>query len=173
MTEENNLFRQFKNRVMVETGSYRGDAIKLALDAGFEKIYSIDTDPEAERFCNLRFRRDQNIKLFTGNSADLLWDMIKDINEPITFWLDGHWQMLEGTEPGINPWPLEKELEQIKRHPIKTHTIIVDDMWFLSHPYITGWQKTEIEMWIYAINPDYKVEYFANPVINNILVAHV
>lgn len=177
MHPENNLFKQFPNRVMVETGTYRGDGIQLALDAGFDKIYSIDTDESARLFCVNRFNLAENpdkwIKLFTADSAEILLDVIEDIEEPITFWLDAHWQMLQGTEPGINPWPLQKELEQINRHPIKNHSIMVDDMWYLSHPYITGWQKTEIELWLYQINPNYKIEYFANPVINNILVAHV
>jgi hypothetical protein len=173
MHPDRNLFAEYKNRVMIETGTHRGDGIKLALDAGFEKIYSIDNDPEAERFCNLRFRRDPNIKLFTGDSADLLWDMIKDINEPITFWLDAHSQYLEDEPASPNPWPLLKELELIARHPIKTHTMLIDDILILTHKWTTGWDYEEIKARLYLINPKYKLELFANPVKNNLLVAHV
>lgn len=177
MTAENNLFKKFLNRVMVETGTYRGDAIQLALDAGFESIHSIDIVPHTRDFCMNRFNLidvpDNRITLHTGDSAEMLWGIIKDIDEPITFWLDSHWQMLEGEEPGANPWPLYLELQQIKRHSVKDHTIIIDDMWFLTHPYITGWHKTEVELWLYAINPNYKLQYFANPIINNILVASI
>lgn len=174
-----NLFAEFKgnNRVFVETGTYRGDGIQLAIDAGYEKIISIDIDPSAFDFCMSRFNMINEpkpwLKLYQGDSANCLAGLINFIDEPITFWLDSHWQMLEGTEPGANPFPLVKELIQIGQHPIKSHTIIIDDIMVLTHPATTNWSKKMIEQGIKNINPKYKIEYFANPVINNILVANL
>ena len=34
--------KKYKNSVFLETGTYQGDGIKKALEAGFEKIYSIE-----------------------------------------------------------------------------------------------------------------------------------
>jgi len=56
--------------------------------------------------------------LHCGSSADLLWDIIKSIDEPITFWLDAHYVET----------PILQELVAIKSHHIKTHTILIDDV---------------------------------------------
>lgn len=173
-----NLFAEFKgnNRVFVETGMHRGDGIQLAIDAGYEKIISIDIDPEAINFCMNRFDMHNQpkpwLKLYNGDSAECLAGLINFIDEPITFWLDSHWQMLEGTEPGENPFPLLSELQRIAHHPITKHTILIDDMLIMQKD-ITGYDKKYIKESLFKINPDYKLEYFANPVINNILVAHI
>lgn len=170
------LFSEYQNRVMVETGSYRGDAIAEAFEAGFQKIVSIDIDPEQIKFCKHRFdlfrKPDHRIKLIEGNSAVCLWDAIKGINEPITFWLDSHWQMLEGSEPGPNPFPLLDEIEQIKMHPIKNHTILIDDMLIMQYN-ITGYDIGLIKTRIEKINPHYKFTMIANPVINGIMACTI
>lgn len=174
-----NLLAEFKgeNRILVETGSYRGDGIAAALDAGYERVFSMDINSDCTTFCRNRFdlyrSPDPRMQLITGDSATSLWDLIKDIDHSITFWLDSHWQMIEGEGSGENPWPLLKELGQIRKHPIKTHTIIIDDILILTHPETTGWDLALIMEYLIMINPKYKMELFANPVINNILVAHV
>lgn len=171
-----NLFKEFKNRFFVETGSWRGDGIQLALDADFEQITSIDIDPSCLEFCRSRFDLvyfpEQGIELVCGDSAICLESVIQKINEPATFWLDSHWQMFEGTDPGANPFPLLKELEQIARHPIKTHTILIDDLLIMQDD-IVGYSRRDIQDALHRINPAYHFKYFANPVINSILVAHV
>jgi hypothetical protein len=174
-----NLFAEFKgeNRILVETGSWRGDGIQAALDAGYERVHSIDIDEQARHFCMSRFdliiNPDETITLYTGDSAECLYDIIKHINEPITFWLDAHWQFLEGTDPVENPWPLVLELEQIRMHTMKNHTIIIDDILMLTHPDVTNWDLDLIKKFITRINPSYKFQLIANPVINNILIATV
>lgn len=178
MHPNRNLFKEFKNRVFVETGSFRGDGIQLALDADFEVIRSIDISVENVQFCSNRFDVHNPatpgvIDLWVGDSAHWLERMIRGINEPITFWLDSHWQMFDNEPQGRNPWPLLAELSQIREHPIKTHTIIIDDMLMLTHPGVTGWTKELIEQHLLWINPAYQFEYFSNPVIDSILVAHV
>lgn len=167
-----NLFQEFPNRVYVETGAWLGDSIQLAIDAGFQEIHSIEIDPEKVEHCRQRFA-DQPVTIHQGDSALVIWDVIKDIKEPITFWLDSHSQMLEDELETDNPFPLMKELLHIHLHPVKTHTILIDDFLYLSHPDITGWTRSMISNAIDMINPEYKIKYFANPIQNNILVAHV
>lgn len=171
-----NLFKEFPNPVYVETGAWLGDSIQLALDAGFGEVLSIELSRECLVKCTERFAReiiDQKVTLFHGDSAERLFTVIEDIETPITFWLDSHSQLLEDEPESPNPFPLMQELEQISRHHIKTHTIIIDDILILTHPDVTGWTKQDIEAAILAINPAYKIEYFANPVRNNILVAYI
>lgn len=173
---DKNIFNDYRNNVGVESGSYRGDGIQAFLDAGFSRIISIEIDPEQITFCKHRFDLFQNpkpeIKLIEGNSAVCLWDAIKDIDEPITFWLDGHYQMIEGVDPGPSPFPLLEEIEQIGRHHIKNHTILIDDMLIMQYN-ITGYDIGLIQTRIENINPDYKFTMIANPVINGIMCCSV
>ena len=148
------------------------------LDAGFEHVRTIDIDPEAAVFCSNRFWLTKNthldIKCFTGDSAVMLWEMIKDIQEPITFWLDSHSQLLEDEKDFYGePFPLLFELEQIARHPVKTHTILCDDILMLTHPDVTQFERKDIQDAILAINSAYTFKYIANPVKNNLLVCTV
>jgi hypothetical protein len=167
-----NLFKEFPNRVYVETGAWLGDSIQLALDAGFEEIRSIEQGCGLVNHCRQRFKG-HPVTMYEGDSATTLWAAIQDIEEPITFWLDSHSQLLEDELEVGTPFPLIAELRQIAMHPIKTHTIMIDDFLFMSHPDITGWRKWDIFHELFEINREYKREYFANPITNNILVAHV
>lgn len=170
-----NLFKEFPNRVFIETGAYRGDGVQLAIDAGFEEIISMDAVSENIQFCHNRFgwNPDGPIHIVLGDSAEKLCDWLMFYKESITFWLDAHAQYLEDEPEYDNPYPLLAELEQISRHAIRTHTILIDDILHLTHPDITGWSRETIEEALRLINPDYQFTYYANPVKNNILVAHI
>jgi hypothetical protein len=172
-----NHFKDYPGRYFVETGSYRGDAIQLAKDAGFKHIRSIDNDPENTKFCKHRFdlfrKPTPDLRLYTGDSAEGLWSMIQDIYEPICFWLDAHSQWFDDEPVPENPFPLLKELHQIGMHPIKTHTILIDDILILTHPDVTGWDRVDIINAIKHINPAYQFKLVANPVRNNMLIAFI
>lgn len=168
-----NLLSKYPNKYFVESGLFRGDSVALALDAGFENIISIELFEEHIIFCKNRFPDEPRITYIHGDSALVLWDTIKDINEQITFLLDAHSQLLEGEPETEHPFPLLKELEQISRHHVKTSTILIDDILILSHPDITGWNKRQIELSLLGINPHYKISYIANPVRGNFLIAEV
>lgn len=171
-----NYFAEYKgtSKVFIETGSYRGDGIQLAIDAGYELIVSIDNDPANIEFCTNRFPEEvesAKVILVLSESHEGL-SFIKHGSLNPVIWLDAHWQMLEGTDPGQNPFPLLKELDAIKKSNRKDATIIIDDMLIMQRD-IVGYTKKEIEKAIYKINPDYKIEYMPNPVINGILIAHL
>jgi hypothetical protein len=191
-----NLLKEYPNRVYVETGIWRGDSLQQAIDAGFSIVIGIDNDIECLEFCKNRFAMKrwhegnsaslyfyseknielsqdiQFIRVSEGDSATYLWEVIKGQHYQITFFLDSHWQMLEGTEPGPNPFPLLKELEQIGRHHIKTHTIIIDD-YHIFYPDRVGYSKDDVKEAILKINPAYKFTHVANPVIDGILIASI
>jgi hypothetical protein len=88
-------------------------------------------------------------------------------------WLDAHSQLFDDEPAMENPFPLMLELDQLRKHPIKTHTIMIDDILILTHPEVTGWNKDLIENALLMVNPAYKLTYLSNPVRNNILLANV
>lgn len=173
-----NLLSQYPNRVYIETGVYRADSIVAAQQAGFQHICGIDIDPSCIEFAKKRLGNDHGIPflfLFTGDSAIILRDLIKMIpaDQCITFFLDSHWQMFEGTDPGPHPFPLIDELKQIEQtRKNKKDTIIIDDMLIMQDD-IVGYDQWAIKEMLYRINPDFKIKTVANPIINNILIATV
>jgi len=166
-------FDRYPNKVFVETGSYRGDGIQAALDSGFETVISIEIANKYHMFCTGRFNELLNKKVFLyrGDSSVILFNVIKTINEPITFWLDGHWSG-DDTGFGFDRYPLLLELDQIYRHHIKNHTILIDDVRLFN----TQWAIGTIELVkskILSINPQYKFSFENGFVSNDVLVARV
>src|SRR5512133_67751 len=127
MEKKHEIFKRFPNKWFVETGTYAGDGVQAALDAGFENVISMDVSVENIKRCEERFKGDDRVKLFCTDSAISLGNVIADIKEPITFFLDGHWSG-DGSPTGLVKIPLMYELLHIKNHPVSTHTILIDDV---------------------------------------------
>lgn len=184
MHPNRNYFKEFKGNhtIFIETGSFHGDSIELANQAGYKRILSMDIDGANIAHCQDRFElipednrapKNGHINLMCSDSATGLLKFMKYVNEPAIIWLDAHSQLFDDEPQTDNPFPLLTELEQLRKHPIKTHTILIDDILILTHPDVTGWNKDIIENALLTINPAYKLTYLSNPVVNNILMAHV
>ena len=127
MSTKNNLFKKYMNSIFIETGSYVGNGIQEALDANFNEIYSIELSDKYFSICKERFKNNKNVHLIKGDSSEVLFDVIKNFNEKITFWLDGHYSQGD-TALGKTWSPLMMELDIIKSHRLNTHTIMIDDL---------------------------------------------
>jgi hypothetical protein len=152
------LLSKCANPVFIETGSYDGRTIQMALDNGFQQVRSIEVSPDWYNVCLMRFGDNPNVKLFCGDSEELLEAMIADLAEPATFWLDAHIQ--EGIK-GKHAAPLLYELDIIARHPIKTHTILIDDKRLMGLPS-AQWSEAglgDVMLALYGINKDYSISY--------------
>lgn len=173
-----NILKELGNPYYIETGTWRGDSLQTAIDSeSFLHHIGIEVDMEMVRFCNDRFDLKRNprtnLRVIHGDSKTKLGQVINMINEPITFFLDAHWQMLEGTDPGETPFPLLYELEQIREHTLIhgcKHTVIIDD-WHIFYADRTRFSKVDILATLNFMNPNFKISYVANPVIDGILVA--
>lgn len=168
------VFKKFPNKVFVETGTYVGQGVQLALDTnGFEQIISVELSQYYYEFSKNRFKHKQGIFIVKGDSSKILSNIIEKISTPITFWLDGHYSGGD-TVKGSKNSPILEELDQIKNHPIKNHVILIDDVrdfGTYSFDYVT---KEEIEKKIREINPSYIITYMDCPAAkNDILVAYV
>jgi hypothetical protein len=97
------------------------------------------------------------VVLHFGDSMQVLPEILKGLDTPATFWLDGHWSM-DDTALGAKASPLMEELEAIGRHPIKTHTILIDDMrcWKREDPII-GFSAEDVRAKVMAVNAKYRV----------------
>jgi len=156
------LFKVYKGdiKTFVETGSHEGDGIQKALDAGYENIISIELSEFYVDRCIERFLNEDNVKIVQGDSCDVLPPTINEIDESIVFWLDGHYSCGK-TAKGKYWSPIMYELDAISKHPIKNHTIMIDDMrcWSRDNPEFR-FGHLDIEEKIKSINSDYHFEYF-------------
>ena len=82
--------KKYSISTLVETGTYMGDMIE-AQKKRFKKIYTIELSPVLNEKAKSRFSGDKNICLFQGDSVQVLPNLLKGIDEPAIFWLDGHY----------------------------------------------------------------------------------
>ena len=172
MPSKTENFSKYPNGIFIETGSFLGDGIQQALNAGFNKVISIELSDKYFEISKNRFANNPNVEIVKGDSFKVLPDVLKDIDEPVTFWLDGH-HSCGDTALGDHWAPLMQELDVIKEHPIKTHTILIDDMrcWELPNE-VHGFYKDDIFKKLSELNPDYQLTYEDGLQENDILVAH-
>lgn len=154
LTLTENLLRRYISDIFVETGTHKGLCVDLAIKIGFNEIYSIEVHEPLYLFNKEKFKNNQNIKLFYGNSSELLYKICQDIpkDKKITFWLDGHYM---GESNKHNRFPLINELKQIQLLSNKTHTILIDDVRLFGN-YLPH-TLDEVKEHILNINPNYKI----------------
>jgi hypothetical protein len=126
--------------------------------------------------CKEIYKDDSRVNLHFGDSREVLQKVLENINERCTFWLDAHY--CGGESVGIYKGvPIMEELAAIAKHPIKNHTILIDDMRLLrDKPDV--WKPftlciCDIEEFIHVINPDYVITFGYGEVDNDILIAQV
>lgn len=152
------------NRIFIETGFGSGIGVDSALYAGFEKVYSIEFYPKRYERGKEKFKKFKQVTLIWGDSGEELIKLLTTIDKPATFWLDAHFDYTvnmarEYPVPLTDPLPVLKEIEAIGNHPIKTHTILVDDMIMINkgHPTWPAIKEKDIREALRLINPDYNI----------------
>jgi hypothetical protein len=154
----------------IETGTYLGHTVELAKEFGFNFVHSIEIDENLYDLNKKKFESDKSIKIWQGDSIFVLDQIMKEINEPSTFWLDAH---ASGPLLGNSnfPCPLKLELNKIFCKKINTHTIFIDDCrLFESHEW--GFVKKEdVVSIIKEANPNYNLYYLDGHIKEDILCA--
>ena len=164
------VFAKYPNAYFIESGSYQGDGIQRALDAGFPCVYSIELSASLHWHCKNRFAWNPAVHLVLGDSSAVMSLVLDEIDAPATIWLDGHYS--SGiTARGETNTPILKELEAIAQHPIKKHTILIDDIRCCGTADFDFVTLDEIISAILKINPAYQIHYEDSYCRNDILVA--
>jgi hypothetical protein len=116
---------RFNLRLLIETGTLRGDMVEATRDA-FQHIWSIELDDALYAAAAERFRAYPNVTIVHGDSATALPEIVRDQPEPILYWLDGHWS--GGiTARGSVDTPLLAELTAILGRGNGNDVILIDD----------------------------------------------
>ncbi len=165
---------KYKNRVLVITKAGWYGNFALSVQAGFSEIHIMDDDAvliEHSKIILAKWLKDNKRHVATsyyfGNSQIDLEIVINRIHGPITFFLNSDRpnpdQMIEQK--------LLEELGQIKNHPIKRHTILMD---YANH---TAIPIDAIKQKLLEINPNYTFKFEMGGHLGKeekaILVAHL
>ena len=172
---------KFPNKYFIETGTYLGEGIEKAIIANcFKEIYSIEIDTLRHISVKEQYTYYENISIIRGDSSKVLPALLKQINEPCTFWLDAHY-MGDDAEYGKKWCPLLEELMAIKNHHIKTHTILIDDYRCMDNMHFdkernipVGFPgKKRLMQILYSINPQYNIRFLDGSVENDVVLARI
>jgi hypothetical protein len=143
-------------KVLVETGTYRGNTTMAVADA-FKEVHTIEYDRGLYEAAVKLMKDRTNIKLYHGDSAVVIRDILRALNEPAIFWLDAHYCGGVTAKSPKDP-PIRDELAAIFAHPIASHAILIDDAraftGFANYPTIK-----QIVQYVSAASP-YQVRVF-------------
>ena len=117
--------QRFGTRILVETGTYRGDMCHAMRDQ-FDLIYTIELSEKLHRGAVTRFRRVPKIKPLQGDSGVVIQEVLAELDKPALFWLDGHYSA-GATARGESDTPISQELEHILAHKVRDHVVLIDD----------------------------------------------
>ena len=151
------VLKKYLNKVFIETGTYDASGTLVAVEAGFPFIITMEICPRLFQFSCERLKPTKNVMMLLGDSAVLLPPVLQGVEHRCTFWLDAH-QPQDGT-PHQGDWencPLRQELDTIASHPIKNHTILIDDVDYMGTGHLDNLTLDMVKERILAINPGYQ-----------------
>lgn len=116
---------RYNLRTLVETGTYLGSMVH-AMRPHFDRIVSIEVDEALATRARQRFAGDPKVTVLQGDSAKVIADVVRTLDGPALFWLDGHYS--GGiTGFGESHCPVMQELPPILADERYQHVILVDD----------------------------------------------
>jgi hypothetical protein len=118
------LTKNIKTNHYIETGTYLGDGIKSVLQ-NYTNIHSIELSQKWYDYNVEQFKTNVNVSMYLGDSKKILPDLLNNINEPITIYLDAHYSGTP-TAFGDEETPLLFELEILKNRKYDDIIIIED-----------------------------------------------
>ena len=131
---------EFGPTVFVETGTWEGQTAQWAAQ-NFARVITIENSPEIHRQSRDRLSCLPNVECIFGDSRHQLEVILRQLQEPAIFWLDGHW--CGGASYGErDQCPLPDELRLLNSNPIEHFLFIDDARLFLSPPH--GQTKSSI-----------------------------
>lgn len=159
-------------KTFIETGTYLGDTIWLALDAGFETIHSVELDDRLFINAKKLFDHKKQVMIWNGDSVDCLRQILGMVDGPATFWLDAHASgPLKGGRTGGSP--VLDELKIIQEHPCKEHSIFIDDRRLFGSEEWSGVKEEDAIKILKEINPSYNILFLDGHIEKDVLCATI
>jgi hypothetical protein len=126
--------KKYKCISFIETGTFLGDTIER-LKYEFKQLYSIELSEELASNAQRRFENEAHIRIYQGDSGELIEKIFEQAQTPVLFWLDGHYSgtcigdnQIIKTAKGSLITPILKELDAILSNGgIQNNVILIDD----------------------------------------------
>jgi hypothetical protein len=115
--------RQFGCRALIETGTYIGDMVQHSLPH-FDAIHTIELAPFYYQRASRRFAKRPTVRVYHGDSGEILPSVIASLKSRAVIWLDAHWAGGITAKAALRT-PIVAELETLSRHP--EHVVLIDD----------------------------------------------
>jgi hypothetical protein len=109
----------------VETGTYMGQ-MSWHASRLFRTVHTIELSPTLAKRAVEMFAGRSNVTVHPGDSARVLPELLRTIDTPCIFWLDGHYSG-DVSARGDSDTPILAELEAIAAHRVRPHGILIDD----------------------------------------------
>jgi hypothetical protein len=178
-------------KTFIETGTYLGDTTSLAVECGYEQVFSCELNEELYESACRYFKGNPKVKLWHGDSIDCIPKMLGKANGPATFWLDAHASgPLGGGRTGGSPVLDELILIRDITHsmnaalntdrsptddtilfPLIEHTIFIDDRRLFGSAEWSGVQEKDALTLLKEIHPDYKIHYLNGHIEGDVICA--
>ncbi len=117
---------KYNTNILIETGTYLGKMME-SMQPHFKTLYSIEISNYLNQRAKKLFGKYSNLNFVLGDSGEKMKSVVSTIQEPILFWLDGHYS---GGITGMSDveTPIVAELKAIFSHPLADkHIILIDD----------------------------------------------
>jgi hypothetical protein len=118
--------RRYQLSQFIETGTHLGDTLAYIAQNKTIECTSIELADHFYKKAEKRFASYSNVSLLHGDCGEILPQEIEKIEQPVLFWLDGHYSGL-GTAKSTVDTPISIELMAILESTIKKHIILIDD----------------------------------------------
>lgn len=146
--------RRYNLRCLVETGTYYGEMV-AALRKQFDRIYSIELDPELAEYSRQRFKNYPQVKILEGDSGALVPQVVAQLDRPAVFWLDAGYYGVDLTKGDLSR--LLTELRAILSSRVREHVVLMDDARIFVGTD-SKFTASQLVAWIEREYPDRKVE---------------
>ena len=166
LSEMTYLSKRYSAVNFIETGTHLGEAVLFMAKYGsFNNIHSIEISDYFIKFINDNFEKVannekidvSNVKIWKGDSVEVLPSLVSTLPGRSLFWLDAHFSGGDTNKSDSYDCTILKELEIIKSSPTKDHIIVIDDM-DCCHNSSSDYPKiSEISELILSINKDYLI----------------
>jgi hypothetical protein len=111
--------------VAVETGTFRGDTTAF-LARHFHQVHTIEVVHSLAGLAIERFRKTPSIKVWEGDSSEVLRQLVPQLNRATLFYLDGH-DSGGITGKGSKACPVREELDIIYGCANINVAVVIDD----------------------------------------------